>query len=94
MGEGQGEGDGDESMIIHVECYSGYKANERPVSFTIDGKKLMVEEIIDRWYGEDYTYFKLRADDRNVYILKHQAGRDEWEMVLFETPRPPFLQKG
>jgi len=76
-------------MIIHVECYSGYKANERPVSFTIDGKKLMVEEILDRWYGEDYTYFKLRADDRNIYILKYQAERDEWEMVMFESPHSP-----
>ena len=72
-------------MIIHVECYSGYKASERPVSFTIDGKKLMVDEVVDQWYGEDYTYFKLKADDGNMYILKYQAEKDQWEMVLFEN---------
>lgn len=72
-------------MIIQVECYSGYKAIERPVSFTIDGKKLMVDEVIDQWYGEDYTYFKLKADDGNMYILKYLAEKDQWEMVFFEN---------
>ena len=46
-----------------VNTYSGYEADERPVSFTIAGKTLNVEEILDMWRGEDDEYFKLRADD-------------------------------
>jgi hypothetical protein len=36
--------------VIHVECYSGYKANERPLAFTWQGKRRKVKEITDRWY--------------------------------------------
>ena len=57
---------------INVQCYSGYKANERPISFKIGDKSLKVEEIIDKWYGTEYTYFKLQADDKNIYILKYE----------------------
>ena len=35
---------------IHVECYSGHKANERPVAFIYEGRRREVEEIVDRWY--------------------------------------------
>lgn len=71
---------------IDVRCYSGYKANERPVSFSIGDKSLNVEKLIDKWYGVDYTYFKLIADDGNVYILKYDEFKDEWELDFF-----PFI---
>lgn len=35
---------------IAVECYSGHKANERPVAFTFQGRHWEVAEILDRWY--------------------------------------------
>jgi hypothetical protein len=34
---------------IQVECYSGYKANERPVAFAYRGRHWEVSEISDRW---------------------------------------------
>jgi len=70
--------------MLKVECYSGYKADERPLSFTINEKKFLVEEILDQWCGEDYIYFKLRADDGCIYILKHNEKKDLWEIVLFK----------
>jgi hypothetical protein len=38
-------------MKLQVECYSGYKAEERPVIFRIDGHEYRVEEVLDQWYG-------------------------------------------
>ncbi|MBN2041629.1 MAG: hypothetical protein JW864_16455 [Spirochaetes bacterium] len=70
---------------ISVQCYSGYKANERPVSFKTGENSLKVSEILDTWYGEDYTYFKLLADDGNTYILKYQANNDKWELDFFRN---------
>jgi hypothetical protein len=40
----------------------------------------MVEEIMDQWYGPDATYFKLRADDGNTYILSHKPTVDLWQL--------------
>lgn len=71
-------------MKIDVRCYSGYKVNERPVSFSIGEKSLNVEELIDQWYGPDCSYFKVMADDGNMYILKYNEFNDEWEMNFFQ----------
>lgn len=60
----------EENKIIKVECYSGHKADERPVSFILDENKVMVDEIVDRWYSPECEYFKVLADDGNRYLLR------------------------
>ncbi|MEJ2723260.1 MAG: hypothetical protein P8175_01190 [Deltaproteobacteria bacterium] len=66
---------------IQVIAYSGYKANERPLYFIMDGRKLEVTELIDRWYGEEEDYFKVMADDGKVYLLRWQRVLDLWFVV-------------
>jgi hypothetical protein len=66
--------------VIHVSCYSGYKANERPIGFTVRGRKLVVERIIDRWYGVGHSYFKVLANDRKVYLIKYDQDADLWTL--------------
>jgi hypothetical protein len=70
-------------MDLRVECYSGRKANERPVRFQLGDHVYMVEEVTDQWYGPDSTYFKVRADDGNLYILRHFEVHDKWELESF-----------
>jgi len=71
-----------EGKPVQVRCYSGYKADERPVSFLLaDGERRTVENVIDQWHGEDHTYFKVLADDHMVYLLRHDRGLDEWALV-------------
>lgn len=74
-------------MRIKVKAYSGYKAEERPISFTIGERELKIEELLDRWYGEDYEYFKLRADDRCIYIIRYNRGDDFWELHMMEKEK-------
>lgn len=73
--------------LIKVDTYSGYRADERPLSFHIGKKVLKVEEVLDHWYGEGADYFKLKADDRCNYILRHDRDTDEWELVMMEADR-------
>ncbi|MBJ6727233.1 hypothetical protein [Geomesophilobacter sediminis] len=67
---------------ISVECYAGYKADERPTSFVFAGRDLEIEAIVDRWYDVDGNYFKVRADDGMLYLLRHDLEVDGWELVL------------
>ena len=72
-------------MKLPVECYSGNKADERPVRFYLGEQLRMVEEILDQWYGPNDIFFKVRADDGNLYILSKgtsNAGR-EWSLESF-----------
>jgi len=66
---------------IEVVAYSGYKANERPLYFLLEGKKKVVIKVVDRWYGVEHDYFKVTADDGKVYLLKWHRSLDVWLMV-------------
>ena len=64
--------------FIKVESYSGYKADERPVSFIYDGRKFMVGRIIEQWRGPDSDYFKVEAGDGREFLLVHNYIKDKW----------------
>jgi hypothetical protein len=72
------------SAKITVDCYAGYKADQQPLAFSLGRKKIKVTDIRDQWYGPDYTYFKVLAEDKNTYILRYSEANDRWDMVLFE----------
>jgi hypothetical protein len=76
-------------MTLRVECYSGHKGDERPVRFQLDGHDYFVEELLDQWYGPDDMYFKVRADDGNLYILRHHGpgSQTEWTLEAFRQDR-------
>jgi len=63
-------------MKVRVECYSGYKADERPCRFFLGERCYHVLEIADQWYGPGNSYFKVRADDANFYILRNAWGEE------------------
>jgi len=68
-------------MEITVRTYSGFKADERPASFSLGELTLRVAEIVDRWYDPDANYFRVRSDDGKEYLLRHDLDADAWELV-------------
>ena len=71
-----------------MECYAGRIAEERQVRFRLDGHEYMVERVLDQWYGPEHAFFKVRADEGNVYILRHQTSVPDGErdLVSFREP--------
>lgn len=65
-------------MIVQVQCYAGRKADERPVRFRIGERDYLVEEIVEQWYGPEGSFYKVRADDHHLYLLRHQTSTDKW----------------
>jgi hypothetical protein len=59
-------------MKIQVESYAGYKGEEYPLRFRMQNHLLEIEEVVDRWYGPDDVYFRVRASDGNVYVLRNK----------------------
>ncbi|MBI5419971.1 MAG: hypothetical protein HZA60_07775 [Deltaproteobacteria bacterium] len=72
-------------MKVRVLCYEGYRAEETPRAFLLGDRRVEVEEILDRWRGEDHEYVKLDGSDGNRYILRYDCERDEWEIILMEA---------
>jgi hypothetical protein len=79
------------TLSLKVECYSGYKAHGRPLRFTPlhpNAPTREVMQVLDQWYGVGYGCFKVRADDNNVYILKHDERKDVWTLESFRRAGP------
>ena len=74
-------------MKVQVTCYAGRKADERPVRFQLDDSQYQVERIEDQWYGPDDIFYKVLADDGNLYILRHHTRQDEWNLESFRKLR-------
>lgn len=71
-------------MQIEVESSSDGRGIEQPKRIRLNGRVIEVVEIIDRWPGGDYSYFKVKGDDGNLYILRRNEARDSWELTLFQ----------
>jgi hypothetical protein len=72
-------------MTLRVECYSGWKTDERPVRFEMDGQQHVVEEVLDQWHGTDATFFGVRSDDGNFYVLRRPMSPQDnsWSLESF-----------
>lgn len=76
-------------MNVEVVCYAGYKGEERPVRFRLAGQDYFVEELLDQWYGPHNVFFKVRANDGNLYILQRRSSvpEGEWSLESFRDMR-------
>ena len=71
-------------MPIRVECYAGYRGEETPRRFWMGEREIEVLEVMDRWLSPEHRYFKVRADDDAVYILRYDIESWNWEMTFFK----------
>lgn len=67
-----------DSVTIQVSTYSGYKANERPVYFFLEGSKIDIREILKQWKDPEYDCFTVRGANQKRYLLKWERARDRW----------------
>lgn len=72
---------------IRVETYSGQRADERPLRFYAREHCYEVQTVEDKWYSPDVTYFRVIADDGNIYVLRHDEANDVWTMEAFRARR-------
>jgi len=78
-----------ELMKLNVECYSGRKADERPVRFRLEGRECFAKAVLDQWYEPESIFYKVRADDGNFYILRQRTSTPDraWDLVSFRQRR-------
>jgi len=71
-------------MQVQVESYVDESGIEKLRRIRFDGREIEVAENVDQWHGADYCYFKVRGSDANVYILRHDEARADWELTMYE----------
>jgi hypothetical protein len=79
-------------MRLDVDCSNDVHGNAVPTRLGFDGRTVAVTEILDRWPGRHYSYFKIKGDDGAIYVIRHDEGRAEWELTLFQRGAPSMAR--
>ena len=74
-------------MQVWVETCAGHGGVEMPRRFRLGGREIEVIENLDQWYGAQCRYFKVRGDDKSVYILLCDEIRVVWDLIMFQRPQ-------
>jgi len=72
--------------MIKVEFCSKLQTKERPVAFQVYNRRYKIKEIVDRWHGIGEVFFKVEADDNNIYLLKYEEGQGCWDLIFYQNP--------
>ena len=70
-------------MKIQVDCYSGFRGEERPKRFWIRSKKIEIKQIIDQWVSPDHRHFKILGNDSSLYTIEFEPASATWELSFF-----------
>ncbi|MEW5721771.1 MAG: hypothetical protein AB1896_01600 [Thermodesulfobacteriota bacterium] len=70
---------------VAVESYAGYKAEETPRAFILEGRRYEVARVVDRWYeggldprDQKIDYYKVVTVEGLVFILRYLYLFDSW----------------
>lgn len=72
-------------QLVRVECYAGYKAEERPVRIVFETQTLEIAEVEDRWYSPGATYFRALAESGDRYVLRHDDAQGVWSLTAYRA---------
>jgi hypothetical protein len=72
-------------LTIGVECYAGHRGEQTPRTLILGDRRITVAEVVDAWLAPDNRYFKLRGDDGNTYLVRHDEHSSRWELTMFRA---------
>jgi hypothetical protein len=72
-------------QVVRVECYSGYKADERPVRLNLTDGAREVVAIEDRWYIPGATFFRVVVEGGDRYVLRHEEAQGVWSLAGYRA---------
>jgi hypothetical protein len=74
-------------LTVRVECYAGHRGEQTPRTLILGDRRIAVAEVVDAWLAPDYRYFKLRGDDGDTYLVRHDERSSAWELTMFRAQR-------
>ncbi len=80
---------GQQPRAVEVKCYAGYRGEEAPRSFLLDGKELAVAEIVERWQTPQGRYFRVRTEEGVLYDLCHVEQEERWQLMAMDQSGSP-----
>jgi len=69
---------------VKVTAYSGYRGEESPVTFVLDGERVEVAAILSTWLEEDILnrlrkrFFEIKGSNGRMYKIYYDEKTKEW----------------
>lgn len=69
---------------IEVFCYSGYRGEEKPRAFILEGKRIEIIEILTSWVEEAVgdrlrkRFFKVKGKDGSTHKIYYNEKTEQW----------------
>jgi hypothetical protein len=76
-------------MALKVESAPGPRGEPEPTVVWFGGRRVGVRAVVDRWFGTMQRWYRVDADDGQLYVLRHDLASHDWELAaltLRETP--------
>ena len=70
---------------VEVISYAGYKADESPRFLKLGETTLPIVEVEDRWYSPGETFFRVRTENGDRYLLRHGESQDIWTLEGYRS---------
>ena len=70
---------------VEVSAYSGYRGDESPRAFILNGKRIEVRMVLEQWIEEDVATkvrkrcFLVKGDDFRNHILRYLEVDGVWK---------------
>jgi hypothetical protein len=74
-----------DELVVRVECYAGYKGDERLLRVHLGVNSLEVVNVEDRWYSPGATYFRIAVEAGDRYVLRREEAQDVWSLSAFRA---------
>ncbi len=71
-------------MQVHVETYVDEGGFEKLRRFRLESRVVEVADNIDAWHGAGYRYVKVMGSGGDVYILRFNEARAEWQLTMYQ----------
>lgn len=68
---------------VGVLATAGPTGERQPLQIDFGTRQVQVAEVLDRWFGEGYCYFKVKGSDSATYVLRHDEQAAVWEIALY-----------
>jgi len=68
-------------MALRVECSAGPRGEPEPSVIWFGARRVGVRAVVDRWFAPTTRWFRVDADDEQLYVLRHDESTDEWDLA-------------
>jgi hypothetical protein len=74
--------------MTDVECYSGSRYGERPVSFEFIGRRHSVKDVTRTWRSPEGLHFRVTTEEEERFELTYHEGTGEWSIADLAEVKP------